>query len=85
MTRFICNPIIAALTGFLAGTLSKDHPAWISIAGLVPWVLMLHSSKSCRTLIENLRWGVPILIYLSIAAGCAVLIARRQVVEVSSL
>ena len=37
MIRFTVNPIIAALTGFLIGALSKDHPARISIIGWVPW------------------------------------------------
>ena len=74
MIRYIFNPIIAMLVGVLVGLLSKNHPALISIAGLMPWVLMLHSSSTCRSLGENFTWSIPILINLAFAAGCALLV-----------
>src|ERR1043166_7272266 len=68
MIRFFFNPVIAVLVGFFVGFLSKDHPGLTSIVGLLPWVGMLHASRSCRTLGENLAWAIPVLVYLSLAA-----------------
>ena len=74
MIRFIFNPAIAVLIGFLVGLLSKDHPASTSIVGIVPWVLMpLHGSGSGWTL---LAWIGRILVYLALAAGSAALVWR---------
>jgi hypothetical protein len=74
--RFAFNPAIAVLVGVLVGLLSKDHPALTSIVGLVPWVLMLHGSRSGMTLSGNLAWIGPILVYLLLAAGSAALAWR---------
>lgn len=41
MVRFIFNPAIALIIGFLVGLFSKDYPAPTAIVGLVPWALML--------------------------------------------
>jgi len=76
MIRFIFDPMIAMLIGVLVGSFSKDHPALTSIIGLVPWVLMLHGSRSGRSLGENFAWLIPILVYLVLAAGCALMVWR---------
>ena len=59
MIRFIFNPAIALLVGVLVGLLSKDHPALTSIVGLVPWILMLHGSRSGGTLSGTVAWIGP--------------------------
>jgi len=76
MIRFIFNPAIALLVGVLVGFLSKDHPALTSIVGLVPWILMLHGSRSGGTLSGTVAWMAPILVYLALAAGSAALAWR---------
>jgi hypothetical protein len=78
MIRFIFNPAIAVLVGVLVGLLSKDHSALTSIVGLVPWVLMLHGSRSGMTLSGNVAWIGPILVYLALAAGSAALAWRLR-------
>ena len=76
MIRFIFNPAIALLVGVLVGFLSKDHPALTSIVGLVPWILMLHGSRSGGTLSGTVAWMAPIFVYLALAAGSAALAWR---------
>jgi hypothetical protein len=41
-SNHLFTPCIAAVTGCLVGTLSKDHPVLTAVVGLLPWTLSLN-------------------------------------------
>lgn len=77
MVRFIFNPAIALIIGFLVGLLSKDYPAPTAIVGLVPWALMLGVPAGKGALTGNpFTWIASILVQVTLGVAAALFASR---------
>jgi hypothetical protein len=85
MVRFIFNPAIALIIGFLVGLFSKDYPAPTAIVGLVPWALTLCLPVVKGALKGNpFTWIASILVHVTLGVAAALFASRWRQKRVSS-
>jgi len=71
LVRLFVNPLIAVLTGALAGLLSKDNPVPPAVIGLIPWAMRLGSVHNLHSFLPSLVAFVPLILLAAVSAVSA--------------
>ncbi len=72
LVRFILNPGISLIIGFLVGLFSRDYPAITAVVGLTPWALMINPPLGRGVLNGRaFPWIVSILVVFALGAAAA--------------
>lgn len=72
LVRFVLNPLIAILVGFVVGTLSKNYPALTAVVGLAPWAVIVHGAGHPDTISGLTSWLLPVIVYGILASVAAI-------------